>query len=74
MRGYQFVCILVISMISTVFLAGCGGTVTTPPDSGEVIEKPSELPGANEPYPLKALEDKNAAESRKTDPSQKASE
>jgi len=34
---------------------GCGGNPAPPADAGTVIEDASELPGANQPYPMEQL-------------------
>lgn len=56
MRGRKFHVCFVMFLIVPLCLPGCVERVTVPPDSGEVVETPSELPGANEPYTVEGLE------------------
>jgi hypothetical protein len=75
MCGSRFVSFLLILAISITVWTGCGESPSPPADAGTVIEDASELPGANQPYPMERLDkEKSPAESEESEESEKSEE
>ena len=67
MRGSRFISFLLILTMSTSVWTGCGENPAPPADAGTVIEDASDLPGANQPYPIKQLDGKETPEAAETE-------